>query len=214
MSNFPTVMNTETLAGALANSQVAESNTNAGMSFLKMDFESGDWFLGRDAEDVTGEAVLVNTESIGHGWILWSGGRPAKKMVSFTEALPMQMDSVGADTPAEARTFAGALFDDQTPLVFDTNSVGGRKGVDTLLGQIKAHASTGSSYLYPLVKLSSESYANKQRGGKLVFNPVFEIEGWCNKDGNLEGGETDAIAPPEGDAAPEQIKTQRRKRGA
>tara|TARA_R110000822_G_C15124934_1_gene474442 strand:+ start:105 stop:731 length:627 start_codon:yes stop_codon:yes gene_type:complete len=208
-------MNTADLAGALANSQVQETS-GGGVSFLKMDFNTGAWTLGQDAEDVTGDQVLVNTESIGHGWILWSGGRPNKRMVSFTEQLPMQMDAIGKDTPSEARTFNGAMYDDQTQLSFDSNSYGGRKGVDTLLGQIKAHASTGSGFLYPLVELTSENYPGTGlRQGKINYNPVFEVVGWRNKEGNMEGEAAGAIAPPEAEEAPEpEVKTQRRKRRA
>ena len=75
-TNFPSVMNATDLSTALAGSQVQETTGLAGFSFLKMDFESGEWLLGQDAEVVTDELVLVNTTTIQHGWILWSGGRP------------------------------------------------------------------------------------------------------------------------------------------
>ena len=43
MTNFPTVMKTDDLAVALASSQVRETQGLAGFSFLKMDFETGEW---------------------------------------------------------------------------------------------------------------------------------------------------------------------------
>jgi len=187
MPNFPTVMNTQDLAGALNNSQVNETQGLAGFSFLKMDFESGDWLVGQAGDVVTDDEILVNTTTIQHGWILWSGGRPQKSLVGFTQPIPMAMDAIGEDSPAEARSFQGALIDDGEPIAFDTNSYGGRKGVDVLLGQIKAHSAEGSTFLYPKVKLTSESYANKKRGGKMTFNPVFSVVAWCDQDGNEEG---------------------------
>lgn len=224
-TNFPTVMNPQDLTTALANSQVQETSNLAGFSFLKIDFESGEWLLGQDSDIVTGDEILVNTASIMHGWILWSGGRPNKSLVGFTQPLPTPMDSIGEDTPSEARSFQGALIDDGEPIAFDTNSYGGRKGVDVLLGKIKAHSAEGSKHLYPKVKLTSESYANKKRGGKLVYNPVFEIVAWCDQDGNEEGkapaqvedksaaGKTDSAPADNTDpAATEQPKRQRRKR--
>ena len=221
-TNFPTVMNPSDLSTALAGSKVQETTGMAGFSFLKMDFESGEWLLGQDGDIVTGDEVLVNTTTIQHGWILWSGGRPNKAFVGFTQPLPIAMDSIGDDTPSEARSFQGALIDDGEMLSFDTNSYGGRKGVDVLLGKIKAHSAEGSKHLYPKVKLTSESYANSKRGGKLTHNPVFEIVAWCDNEGNEEGAaptqiaaQSDAEPDAEADApAEEPKKRQRRKRNA
>jgi len=213
-TNFPTVMNPTDLSTALAQSQVQETTGLAGFSFLKMDFESGEWLLGQDAEIVTNDELLVNTTTIQHGWILWSGGRPNKSFVGFTQPLPQPMESIGDDFPSEARSFQGALIDDGEPLAFDTNSYGGRKGIDVLLGKIKAHSAEGSKHLFPKVKLTSESYANKKRGGKLTFNPVFEIVAWCDNDGNEEGeapAQVEAQPEPEAEAPAEPKKRQRRK---
>ena len=214
-TNFPTVMSSSDLSTALAGSQVQETTGLAGFSFLKMDFESGEWLLGQDSDIVTDEEILVNTTTIQHGWILWSGGRPNKSFVGFTQPLPMPMDSLGEDHPSEGRSFQGALVDDGEMLAFDTNSYGGRKGVDVLLGKIKAHAAEGSQHLYPRVKLTSESYANKKRGGKETFNPVFEIVAWCDQEGNEEGEKaaqvTDQSEAAE-ETAEEAPQRQRRKR--
>jgi hypothetical protein len=213
-TNFPTVMNPTDLSTALAQSQVQETTGLAGFSFLKIDFESGEWLLGQDSDIVTDEEILVNTPSIQHGWILWSGGRPNKSFVGFTQPLPQPMDSIGDDFPSEARSFQGALVDDGEPLAYDTNSYGGRKGIDVLLGKIKAHSAEGSKFLFPKVKLASESYANKKRGGKLTFNPVFQIVAWCDNDGNEEGeapAQVEAQPEPEAEAPAEPKKRQRRK---
>jgi hypothetical protein len=210
-------MNPTDLSTALAQSQVQETTGLAGFSFLKMDFESGEWLLGQDAEIVSGELVLVNTTTIQHGWILWSGGRPNKSFAGFQHPLPAPMDSIGEDYPSEARSFQGALVDDGEPLAFDTNSYGGRKGIDVLLGKIKAHSAEGSKHLFPKVKLTSESYANKKRGGKLTYNPVFEIVTWCDTDGNEEGeapAQVEDKSETEAEAPAEPKKRQRRKQSA
>lgn len=222
MSNFPTIMPTEALANALANSQVQENTSAGGVDFLKMDFETGEWLIGRDQDIVTDDLILVNTPSLKHGWTLWSGGQPQKSHVSFTQPLPAPMAPIGEDVASEARSFDGALVDDQSPLSFDVNSLGGRKGVDRLLGAIKAHAAAGSGYLYPKVKLTSESYANKKRGGKLTFNPVFEVIAWCNVEGEEEPESAEVLAAPaeqtetapEPETAPEAPKRRRRKAAA
>jgi hypothetical protein len=214
-TNFPTVMNPTDLSTALAQSQVRETTGLAGFSFLKMDFESGEWFLGQDAENVTNYDLLINTASIQHGWILWSGNRPNKTFTAFDQPLPQPMESIGDDHPSEARSFQGALIDDGEPLAFDTNSYGGRKGIDVLLGKIKAHSAEGSKHLFPKVKLTSESYANKKRGGKLTYNPVFEILAWCDDEGNEEGEAPAQVeAKPEVEVSAEPKKRQRRKKSA
>ena len=192
-TNFPTVMNATDLAGALTQSKIKETTGLAGFSFLRMDFETGEWSIGQDGDIVTGDELLVNTTTIQHGWILWSGGRPTKSMTSFSQDLPMPMASIGDDFPSEGRSFQAAFVEDGEMVAFDSNSYGGRKGVDLLLGKIKAHAATGSQFLYPKVKLTSESYANAKRGGKLTFNPVFEIVEWCDNEGNPEGTKAAAV---------------------
>lgn len=217
-TNFPAVMDPQDLSAALQNSQVQETAIG-GVSFLKMDFESGEWSLGQDNEDVGDEEIIVLTDSIQHGWILWSGGRPKKVMTSFVNPLPNQPESIGDDHPSEGRSFQAAMADNGDMVAFDTNSYGGRKGADQLLGAIKAHAAEGSKHLYPRVKLGSESYANAKRGGKLTYNPVFEIVAWCDAEGNAEGAKAKKVedktakaeAEPE-EKAEEQPKRQRRQR--
>lgn len=210
-TNFPTVMPTNDLATALSQSQVQQTNENAGMSFLKMDFETGEWLLGQSQSIVTDEEILIFTDSIGHGWILWSGGRPQKHMVRFNQPLPAPMAAVGTDTPSEGRTFQAVMMDDQEQIAFDTNSYGGRKGVDALLAAIKTHAAEESEFLYPKVKLTSESYANKQRGGKLVYNPVFQILAWCKPDGTEEGGKVAQVEDKTKAPAAEEALTRQRR---
>tara|TARA_R110000824_G_scaffold20858_8_gene78217 strand:- start:3491 stop:4132 length:642 start_codon:yes stop_codon:yes gene_type:complete len=209
-------MSVTDLATALAGSQVQETTGQMGVGFLKMDFETGEWHLGQGGDVVTDEEILVNTPTIMHGWILWSGGRPNKLFVSFKDVLPIPMPAIGDDHPSEGRSFQGALVDDGEPLAFDTNSYGGRKAVDVMLGKIRAHSDVGSTYLYPKVKLTSESYANKKRGGKTTYNPVFELVAWCNGDGKEEtpmGLLTAKIeSEPKGPAEPVETPVRRRRK--
>lgn len=219
-TNFPTVVGASELADALTQSKINETAASGGVSFLQFAYLTGEYSLGVDKDDVTGDEIIVNTPTIKHGWILWSGGRPQKSLVPFTADLPMAMPPVGDDYPAEGRSFEAAMADDGEPISFDSSSYGGRKGVDVLLGKIKAEAATGSKFLYPKCKLTSESYPNKKQGGKICHNPVFEIVAWCDVDGN-EAGATPAIeAPaeaeaPAAEAAPEEkpaTSTRKRRR--
>ena len=99
--------------------------------------------------------------------------------------MPAQMESIGQDTPSEARCFEARLLEDDGILVFDTNSYGGRQGVDDLLNQITERAARGESeYLFPQVRLDSNSYTAKT--GNVVFNPKFFITGWVNAEGEKQ----------------------------
>ena len=224
-STFPTVMNPTDLAAALGQSQVQETQAG-GFSFPKMSFDTGEWACGQDGDDVSDEEIIVNTTTIRHGWILWSGGRPKKILVPFTDELPPAMAAItnpkgDVDEPMEARGFEAAFADDGEMLSFDTNSYGGRKGIDVLLGKIKAKAAEGGQHLYPKVKLTSDSYVGTgMRAGKTNYNPLFEIVGWCDESGDEEGEApakiTKAKAKPEEvkEEKAEPVKRQRRQRNA
>lgn len=211
---FPTTQNSATsLAAALQESKVHETHAgNGSKAFLKFDFKTGDYFFGRDAEEVTGETIAVNTYSIQHGWTLWAAGKPTKRLAPFNQELPQPMESVGNDMPSESRAFEARFTDDEeTILVFETNSFGGRKGVDAILNAVKARAVSGETdYLFPVVELKSENYKSKQ--GSTIHNPVFEIVGWMDANGEQEGN-TKAVEHQE---EPEEEKTpvRRRRRSA
>lgn len=190
---FPTTQNSAlNLASMLAETKVVSSENTGGKAYLKFDFKTGDYVFGRDAEDVTGETIVVNTYSIQHGWTLWVNGSPQKVSAPFNQMLPTPMAAQQGNEPTESRSFEARFQDDEdTILLFDTNSYGGRKGVDSLLNQIKSRALNGESeFLFPVIKLESESYKAKQ--GSTVHNPIFKIVGWVNADG-VEFEETKQI---------------------
>jgi len=188
---FPqTQSTTQDLTAQLASSKVASTNAGdgAGKAFIKFDFESGAFAFGRDGVDITGDEIIVNTQSITHGWTLWHNRKPTKVKAPFYQELPAAPAPIGADHPAEARAFDARFEDDkETILDFSTNTYGGRKGADTLLNAVKIRSAGGElQYLYPIVKLNSESYPNAKRGGKLTYNPVFTIVDWVSGEGVRE----------------------------
>lgn len=181
---FPTTT-TASLSEMLAATKVQPAVSSVGKSFIKFDFKTGNFFFGRDAEEITGDEIIINTYSIQHGWTLWSNGKATKVSAPFNAAMPAQMESIGQDTPSEARCFEARLLEDDGILVFDTNSYGGRQGVDDLLNQITERAARGESeYLFPQVRLDSNSYTAKT--GNVVFNPKFFITGWVNAEGEKQ----------------------------
>lgn len=224
--NFPTVTNPTDIATRAANSKVNTSQSSGG-SFLKMDFDTGEWTSGVDGDDCTGELVIIHTESIAHGWIAWADNSPHKSFVPFDEDLPIKpqplTDGRGKVKDfQEARRIIGAFADDGEMVSYENNSIGAVKGVSTLLAQALAKAGDGTPFYFPKVKLGSENYPGKgERSGKLNHNPVFEIVAWCDNDGNAEGEAPAQVEGPSDEAkaeteAPteEPKKRQRRKKNA
>ena len=219
---FPTTrVNPADLASALTSSQVNETAGGAGMAFLKFDYLTGNYSFGLDKDIVTNETICVNTTSIEHGWVLWLDGKPHKAMVPFNAPLPPAMpsreDTQGLQDPSEARGFQARFLDEDTMMLFEGSSYGVRKGVDALLSSIKLRAATGEEkYLFPIVKLDSDSYLNK-KANRTIYNAYFKIIDWADVDGNKES-DTKAIATPtptsEADAPSAEEAPKRRRRKA
>ena len=160
---------------------------NAGKAYLRFDFQTGKWTCGREQDDVTDMEALINTASIGHGWTMWVAGTPKKVIAPFDQDLPVAMPPEGTVQPQEARVLSGAFTDGSGEFIFETNSLGGRNGVDAIIKQVILRAQAGQEiFLYPVVLLSSSSYTHKTHG-RLINTPVFSIIDWADINGVREG---------------------------
>lgn len=188
---FPTTQNSFTdLSQALQESKINTTVVGiSGKAFMKFDYKTGDYTFGRDHEEITDEEIVINTYSFIHGWVLWVNGKPTKINAPFTKELPPPPEPVAGNEAAESRGFeARFIDDDETILVFEISSYGGRKGCDDLLNQIKARAGQGETrFLFPKVRLTSESYKAQQGG--TIHNPVFEVVEWLDQEGNSQKDE-------------------------
>jgi hypothetical protein len=193
------VASASNLAARVAAAKIPTAATGGVGGFLKFAFDDGEWTFGRDQDEVTGDVVLVNTNTICHGWILWHAAKATKVLTTFDNDMPEAPAAIGNDQPSEARAFGAAFYDNGKPgeqLTFETNSFGGRKAVDTLVRAIIDRVTQGETVaLYPLVKLTSESYRNKNYHNKLIHNPVFEIVDWCDQNGNKASAAQQLAAP-------------------
>ena len=199
---FPTTQHSATnLATALTESKVAQTTSAGSKAFLKFDFKSGDFCFGREAEDITGQKIVINTYSITHGWVMWVNGSPKKEMVAFNESLPAAPAPVAGNEASEGRGFEARFLGEEsaeTILSFESNSYGGRQGVDSLLSEIKSRAMSGEqNFLFPVVQLTSSSYKSKQ--GSTIHNPKFMIVDWLDLNGESETG---ATSEPQEEEAP------------
>jgi len=213
---FPTTQNSATdIQAMLAASRVQETTASAGSTaFIQFQFKTGNFVFGKDKEDITGETIAVNVASFRHGWTLWTGGKPKKVQASFTQDLPMPMPSENGDSPTESRGFDSAFLDDEeTILTFESNSYGGRKGADALLNAVKIRSASGeANFLFPMVKLDSESYKAQQGG--TIHNPVFTVVDWMDQAGNIESDTAKLSSDKPEEVTEEEVQPKRRRRAA
>jgi hypothetical protein len=120
------------------------------------------------------------------------------------EPLPAQPAPIDGVPFKRAFSFEAKCLDGEDAgeeVLYNTNSLGGTKAFDSLLLEIqKSLATRGAASSFPVLRLSSESYQNRTYGGD-TFNPLFEIVGWSDTNGNLAGGNGQAV--PKLDPAPQ-----------
>lgn len=227
MTNFPTVANVGDLADALQNKvKVKDTSSKAGIQFLKNHYTTGEWSLGAERLDMTGETLIINTQSIMHGWQLWVDSKLEEdKMAPFIQDLPIEPEPVETRNrkgqtetiyAREARSLQGMYEGDLVE--FAGTSHGVLSCIDTLLNAIRARSFEDKEFLYPEVKLScAEPYENKYKKGEMVHNPVFEIVGWYNMAGDPAPDAKPALEKAqveddgEEDEAPAPTRRRRRK---
>ena len=207
MSNFPTTQAIGSdLQAALNQSKVQETRTG-GVQHMKFgSLQDGGWTCGANADDVSDAEMLVNTQSLRHGWHHWCDGALTETMVSFVAGLPVEPEPIKdkngkIQQATEAREIQGMIFDEDDesfPAQYAASSFGARAAVDGLFNAIRARAATEAEFLYPLIKLTNtgEPYENKYKAGEMVHNPQFEILAWCNMDGDEQGEAAPQVAAP------------------
>lgn len=187
--------------------------TGGGVPFLSFDSKrTGEWLFGVEKEPCTGEVFALDLTSLKHGWILWHQKKANRRLVPINAPLPEPQDDIHytdskgkpqVDSPNEGRALEGS-FEDGTRFLFETNSYGGRKAVDSVLQQLFTRANQGTPFLFPQIALESESYDHKEYGK--LWNPVLTVTAWFDENGNEESvtAQLAAPAPPAGhDPAPE-----------
>ena len=80
---------------------------------------------------------------------------------------------------------------------YTVTSVGGKRAVQGLAAAIAAQVEANPDLPVPVVRLKKEHYQHKKWGR--VHNPIFEIVGWVNLDGN--GANAAAAETPAADEA-------------
>lgn len=214
MNKIPTIASQVNMRELLQQGRLRKDDFQSGVAYLTFGGKSGEYTYGRDKEDVEGEELFFSPAHLKHGWILWHNRVAQKRMAPFTQELPEPMPAIGKDEPNEARSATFFFPDDlKTPVVFDTNTLGGRRAIDGLMAAVEQQVIVkGSSYSYPKVRLEKEDYMGSK--GQ-VYNPIFEIVGWYDENLNEEPPEATALTSgeePAQAAEPAQAEPPKRKR--
>jgi hypothetical protein len=202
MSNLPTIGRTTAAIAETFRQNKVTPETGGGVPFLSFDSKrTGEWLFGVDKEPCTGEVFSLDLTSLKHGWIQWHQKKANRRMAPINAELPEPQDPIEytdskgraqVDEANEGRSFEGS-FADGTRFLFETNSFGGRKAVDSVLQQLFVRAAQNSPYLFPQIELASESYEHKEWGK--LWNPQLTIAAWFDENGEPEHGAAKLAAP-------------------
>lgn len=176
---------------------------------------TGEWYLGQEREEVTGEEFGLDLSTITHGWFLWHQKKLDKKMVPFDQPLPEAQEPIEykvkgkpqIDEPAEARGINGEMRDG-TQFAFETNSHGGRQAVDRVLQEVILRARQRNPYMFPVLKMERDSYEHNEYG--TVYKPVLTVVEWLAADGEVELSTEKLESPKKGGSKKKAVQTRRR----
>jgi hypothetical protein len=164
-------------------------------------FSKGDWLAGQENREIAdGTKLVAVMESLVVGWQRWENQRPVSyRMGLLVEGfVPPPREELGDDDEAlwesddtgEARdpwqmTNYLQLVDPgnkDTVYTFTTSSKGGLGAIAKLCREYgRAHEKEHRDNQYPVVMLTTGSYAHRDRSlGRIKF-PQFTIVGWVNK---------------------------------
>jgi len=185
-----------------------------GSVILKMD-KTGHWVFGADQTEVEADSTwAINPLSFVHGFIAWGEGDVlGEKMVPVSQPLP-ELDAAPAGAKRGWETQVGMSLkclsgdDKDMEARYTVTSVGGKRAVQVLALAIAAQVEKDQSKPVPVVRLKKEHYIHKSYGR--IHTPVFDIVEWIGMD----GGSTEADAPPVADAPAEAPVDSRRRRRA
>jgi hypothetical protein len=204
----------QTLRAGVAQTRASMPVMSGGTPFLRL-LRDGKWAMGaEDSEIVDGTEAIINPLSIQHGYSCWTDRGPkegkneklGEEMWKITQPKPMantldEMTDPRTHAPCkwkdqmsfELKLLDGKYKDEQT--VYSATSVGGLRLVDTLMKALENQLDTGSMYIFPIVRIGSDSYQHSSYGK--TYTPVMEVVGWADMNGNEEGADADDTPAPE-----------------
>ena len=225
MSSLPA--NVTSMAQALQAS-VSTAGSGGSDQYMKMK-RNGEWEFGVDSTVPEEDSLwAVNPTGFQHGFVAWGnaehdneGSMVGEVLVPATQPMPSE-----ADLPnVKGKWTKGVSIhlrctngeDEGIQTEYKTNSVGGRKLYAKILQEVVGKITAGDADCVPLVSLESDSYRHAKYGE--IHNPIMNIQGWSNMDGESAEEPTAAIeeeAPAEEPVQeePEAKPTRRRRKKA
>ena len=200
---------TEDLANRLlAGIEESQATTNVpggGKDLIKLGKADGLWTIGQADDPMqVGSNWAINLLSICHGYVCWSRYEGTRKnerlgevMCPMSEPKPKKPDPIEGFPFAEQRSFEAVCLNGEDAGVevqFKNSSGGTLKGFDSLVNEIKAQLRKNRAYPCPVIQFKSERYKHADYGW--INNPIFEVVGWANFNGELEGGATSPDPKP------------------
>ncbi len=203
----------QTLRAGVAQTRASMPVMTGGTPYLRL-LRDGKWAMGaEDSEIVDGTEAIINPLSIQHGYSCWTDRGPkegkneklGEEMWKITQPKPMANTF---DVLSDPRTQKPCKWKDQISFElklldgkykgeqaqYSATSVGGLRLADTILKELENQLDTGSMCIFPIVRISSDSYQHPSYGK--TYTPVMEIVGWADMNGNEEGADAgDAPAP-------------------
>lgn len=212
--------------------KTVESTTVRGEGAYFSFGKDGLWSFGKENEEITeDDRFLIDVETLATGYVCWTDYskeellKKKKNEKLGAKMLLISQGEVDYDTlpdhgwPWKKQVgFRGRFIND--PLagkaaVFESSSGGGEDAyaavAAAVMQKLQADLAAGKTELaiYPVVKLTNTHYTHKTYGK--TYKPVFDIVGWANKDGRMEGLAIEAAAEQQvtkeevGAAASEQV---------
>jgi hypothetical protein len=190
----------------IAQSRV-ETRVAGGKPFFRMD-KSGEWIFGQANEEVQpGSRWAANIYSFVHGYSCWvdTGQKNellGEVMTSMSEPLPPKPAPIQGTEYKPQRGFELKCLDGVdtgTEAIYKTNSLGGIKAILALLPKVEEQLATNPHYPCPVLTFENSHYIGKKYGK--TYEPVINVVGWADMNGNLEGSAKAALPPAEGQAA-------------
>jgi hypothetical protein len=229
----------QTLRAGVAQTRASMPVMSGGTPFLRL-LRDGKWAMGaQDSEIVDGTEAIVNPLSIQHGYSCWTDRGPkegkneklGEEMWKITQPKPMANTLQEMTDPRthavcawkdqmcfELKLLDGNFKDEQA--MYSATSVGGLRLIDGLMKGLENKLDTGSMYIFPIVRIGSDSYQHSSYGK--TYTPVMEIVGWADMNGNEEvadadnapapAAEVEAPAPAVEEPAPQAAPAGRRRR--
>lgn len=164
-----------------------------GTQFMKFNGKEGYYSYGVEDTEVEEDSLwAINPQSFVHGYQAWVDGELAGEEVVGMNQKPIQKaDLPEVDTSGNNRGWQNLLGfqlvcvngeDEGVTCLFKTTSVGGLKGVNTLIQSILKQAGENAEASVPVVELGSSSYKHKNKSYGTIHSPVFTIKQWESLD--------------------------------